>query len=352
MVDTVKDHFAVLFEDYQTWKTHQQFYCGNTDTVDIDTFLNLPCFLHTDVASINQCNSPVVVINNLTESVNSFYRKDKFNDGTYYVVISSGGWNTDYHENLDIKNYDNVRTDYFLSEMSDTYFSPHRFCFYLDKTYDFDKPKQFLFCSTTGNRRIERDTIVNQLLATVSHDNCIIKYHGEDLKKPSTELDVVKTSKQNFDAYSPLLEKYYHTLSQTLPMDMYNSCYFNFVVEFLLDYNHAFHITEKTIKCLITGMPFVIISTPGYYQELHKLGFQTYNSLWDESYDSVENYVDRVKGAVDLVESLKTFDWNKNKNKLKRIADHNLRNMTKLDKLTTRVYNDLEHVVQKATQLV
>ena len=84
------------------------------------------------------------------------------------------------------------------------------------------------------------------------------------------------------------MEKYYHSISQTLPIDLYNQCRFNLTVETDLDWTNEFFLTEKTVKNLIIGMPFVSVSTPHFLKNLRSLGFETYSSVWDESYDDID----------------------------------------------------------------
>jgi len=63
------------------------------------------------------------------------------------------------------------------------------------------------------------------------------------------------------------------------------------------------HLTEKTFKPIALGMPFVIASTQGSLEYLRSYGFQTFSSLWDESYDQAEDDV-RIERIADLLQSL------------------------------------------------
>lgn len=47
------------------------------------------------------------------------------------------------------------------------------------------------------------------------------------------------------------------------------------------------HLTEKTFKPIALGMPFVLVSTQGSVGYLKKYGFETFDSVWDESYDTI-----------------------------------------------------------------
>lgn len=51
--------------------------------------------------------------------------------------------------------------------------------------------------------------------------------------------------------------------------------------------------TEKTAKCLCAGKPFFLVGTTGQLQRLHDMGFETWSSCWDETYDTCTNTAER-----------------------------------------------------------
>jgi hypothetical protein len=67
---------------------------------------------------------------------------------------------------------------------------------------------------------------------------------------------------------------------------------------------HRHHLTEKTFKPIALGMPFVVVSTQGSLEYLKKYGFQTFDSLWDESYDMEPNDNTRFEKIGQLLKSL------------------------------------------------
>jgi hypothetical protein len=63
------------------------------------------------------------------------------------------------------------------------------------------------------------------------------------------------------------------------------------------------HLTEKTFKPIALGMPFVIVGTRGSLEYLRSYGFQTFDSIWDESYDQADDDV-RIERIASLLRSL------------------------------------------------
>lgn len=49
------------------------------------------------------------------------------------------------------------------------------------------------------------------------------------------------------------------------------------------------HLTEKTFKPIALCMPFVIVSTAHSLRYLRSYGFRTFDHLWDETYDTIED---------------------------------------------------------------
>ena len=260
-------HVTQFIDKYKIWKDYKKFYHNDStpSMVEID-HSGIPVFYYREISKINDCSSPIIGIDCLTEGLNCYkkyfsrYRKDK-----HYIFFSNGTWLKNSN-NIDLS-YDIVHHLLFLFEYADTYLSPNRFCFYFDKKYKFEYPKPCMFVSTIGNVRTERTYFVDKLKEKLRYNNFILKYSGEDLGLPSNNLDVVNFEKGQFDPYTNILHEYYHTVSGTLPIDMYNQAYFNIVVETDIDYVDDFFLTEKTIKALVTGIPFVVVSTPNFLKK-------------------------------------------------------------------------------------
>jgi hypothetical protein len=87
----------------------------------------------------------------------------------------------------------------------------------------------------------------------------------------------------------------------------YDCTEFSVVMETYIDnVNFPRFITEKTYKPLAFFHPFVIIGQPGVLAHLHKLGFETWPELFDESYDSE---TDDIKREDLIVKQILNFDY-------------------------------------------
>ena len=82
--------------------------------------------------------------------------------------------------------------------------------------------------------------------------------------------------------------------------DEYEKTYFSIVSETNAESNYLF-ITEKTLKPIMNLHPFFINGNPGIIAHLKKLGFQTFDKWWDESYDSEQDFKKRTDMVMEQV---------------------------------------------------
>jgi len=64
------------------------------------------------------------------------------------------------------------------------------------------------------------------------------------------------------------------------------------------------HITEKTFKPIALEMPFVLVAPTGSLEYMRSYGFQTFNSVFDESYDEETDDIRRIEQVTKLLKDL------------------------------------------------
>lgn len=124
------------------------------------------------------------------------------------------------------------------------------------------------------------------------------------------------------------LEKYKPIVSQKIPLEIdtqnriktldgfhtgntflkenYLDSYFNIVTETCFAEGQVF-FTEKILKPLMCLQPFIVLSSPNYLKKIKQLGFKTFDSIWDESYDEIQDNEDRLIKIFRLI--LKISRW-------------------------------------------
>ena len=91
-------------------------------------------------------------------------------------------------------------------------------------------------------------------------------------------------------------------------------------------YERSQFLSEKAFKGIAYKHPFMLLSTPGTMNCLTKIGYQTFDGIIDETYDSIENDGDRFKEILNETQRLcnltpeELTDW---LGKAREICDYN-----------------------------
>jgi hypothetical protein len=90
----------------------------------------------------------------------------------------------------------------------------------------------------------------------------------------------------------------------------YDNTYFTVAAETYFDRPGVF-ITEKTFKPIAYYHPFIIAGQPGTLAHLKSIGFETYDNLFDESYDEELDHTKRMSMIINNVQSFKRAPYDK-----------------------------------------
>jgi hypothetical protein len=107
----------------------------------------------------------------------------------------------------------------------------------------------------------------------------------------------------------------------------YTTCWWDVVLETLFD-DDRWHLTEKTLRPIACGKPFLLAATPGSLQYLRTYGFRTFGDIVDESYDQIQDPVQRLEAIVDVMDhirQLSTAERLRMQRELYDITAHNQR---------------------------
>lgn len=88
-----------------------------------------------------------------------------------------------------------------------------------------------------------------------------------------------------------------------LRAEPYIDTYFSVVTETVFEYPYSFR-TEKIAKPLAMGHPWICAANRGWYRDMHDLGFQTFGSVIDESFDLIDDHQQRMDRIIDVVTDL------------------------------------------------
>ena len=115
--------------------------------------------------------------------------------------------------------------------------------------------------------------------------------------------EVVRQQKENVLALEPIAAGGSHV--QDLPDAAIARCLIILVTE--SEYRAVRRVTEKSMKAVIYGRPWLVVGPPGALSEMRDLGFETFGRLIDERYD---DEVDHDRRALMVMAELeKLMAW-------------------------------------------
>lgn len=101
-----------------------------------------------------------------------------------------------------------------------------------------------------------------------------------------------------------------HNNHWNLIPEHFENSYCNLVLETLYDaeQSRGAFLTEKTFKPIRHAQPFIIFGCPNSLKTLRSLGYQTFDHVMDNSYDSEQNNTQRFIKTIELVTRLANTD--------------------------------------------
>jgi len=83
----------------------------------------------------------------------------------------------------------------------------------------------------------------------------------------------------------------------------YRDTYFSLVTETVFNYPYSFR-TEKIWKPIAIGHPWIAVANAGFYKDIRRMGFKTFDHIIDESFDSITDNQTRIEKIAQVVEDL------------------------------------------------
>jgi hypothetical protein len=97
------------------------------------------------------------------------------------------------------------------------------------------------------------------------------------------------------------------------------------VLETLFD-DDRIQLTEKILRPIACGQPFILAATAGSLDYLRSYGFQTFDRLWNEDYDTITDPLQRLTAIVAQLNSIANWTPGQrqvNQHVLQQITEHN-----------------------------
>ena len=199
------------------------------------------------------------------------------------------------------------------------------------KPYDI---KPYAFDALLGRKKLHRDRAYD-FIQKNNLTNCGIVTYINDYQINFSSNDSTSwiwgnpdvATVENIDQVQWTVDRIqYHgyeiSLSQIIPIDIYNQTAYSLICETNYDNDYVF-FTEKTVKPIIARRLFVLLGNRFSLERLRGLGFRTFDSIIDESYDAIEDIVERHTAALEQLRWLCEQDQATILEQCREIVDHN-----------------------------
>jgi len=161
-----------------------------------------------------------------------------------------------------------------------------------------------------GGTREYRLTFVENLINNQLVEHCKTTFCAVD---QDTHYTNHVFENQKFKISNTQLENYFlpNTYSSVSSADYVADDYavtgIEVVLETLFD-DSRWHLTEKALRPIACGKPFILMATAGSLQYLQNYGFETFDGLIDESYDLITDSRARLDAVVQEMKKIAALD--------------------------------------------
>ncbi len=156
-----------------------------------------------------------------------------------------------------------------------------------------------------------------------------------------------------------ILEDHFPTTTATshysadFNIDDYESTDIEVILETLFD-DDRLHLTEKSLRPIACGQPFILAGTYGSLEYLRSYGFKTFNNIWNEQYDNIEDPQERLVAIADLMKTISNWslkEKSSNLAKAQAITDYNKKHFFS-EEFFNQVITELKNNLQLAINQV
>jgi hypothetical protein len=212
--------------------------------------------------------------------------------------------------------------------------------FLLDKLNPYTvKPKYFDIL--LGQERIHRTELFSYVNDNKLNDQMIMTY----MITPHTSFQTRQESEWVWEVegleipdwpmrHTVTKVKYYDqliSLSQIIPVSIYNQTAYTIVAETWGTDNRFTFNTEKIVKPILAKRLFLVASNQYYLRNLRAMGFKTFDSILDESYDVEPDVKKRCDMIGQQIQYLINQPQEKILEQIRPIVEHNQHVMLKTD---------------------
>lgn len=258
--------------------------------------------------------------------LNELYRVLEYKITTnYYPIILLNTEKNSKEKDKIFEKYDFIDCYYFFHGLAAAdWYRGYEYCSDILPISERTIKKKFIsFNRITGNARVYRSFFVAELikrnlldLGNVSYSR-VCPVHGKlepSLIKAKTDynlprdyvqetLSLLNTLPQELRIDGPEDSPISNDSFSIGPIEQSIESFLHVVTETCF-WDEKQHLTEKIFKPIVLKQPFVLLGCANNLSYLKEYGFQTFDRWWDESYDQIEDPIQRLKAVCDIIEQI------------------------------------------------
>lgn len=169
---------------------------------------------------------------------------------------------------------------------------------------------------------VHREKSLVRIKFDSSTENSRVLYDMQRLYSWHPEAVALVQSLDNLVTYDTYSKGYWSTNN---PMNyLYKDILIDIVSEPTCKGN-TFYPTEKIVRPILFGKPFIVMGSKNYLIYLRQMGFKTFYDFWDEDYDGYDGK-EKYHKILKLIDTISTMTQDQlcdMQNKMQHILDHN-----------------------------
>jgi hypothetical protein len=221
--------------------------------------------------------------------------------------------------------------------------------------------KPFLFDALLGARRPHRDYAMLSFQRTGLLDQSIVTYrdffqgaqfdhHTEQITKKFTGTELIwPYVSKNLDPAWEVTDQLTYSISPYVPWKIYQNTWYSVVCE-TNGVGRTFFMSEKTTKPLFAQRMFLMFTTPNFLDNLKKLGFETFDTVIDESYDHTLEPISRFSMVEEQIKQLSQENPQHVYKKIAPILEHNFYTLITMQSRTQSRMQELLSIAIQSLQ--
>jgi len=175
-----------------------------------------------------------------------------------------------------------------------------------------------------GEQSDNKDLLHSMIKQHPVLEHTFLTYFGKDTTGGHWSEHVVRPKKHTAETLGPLANRFNTQIrcSDLIDPEIYNQTWYTAMIETTIHNDFAM-FSEKEAKPMVAKRPFVMFGACRQLEAFKSLGFKTFNSVIDESYDLIEDKEERWQKALDSMLKLTKLDPKEVYDKLADVLQHN-----------------------------